>query len=216
MLKNVTRLLAIAPHTDDLELACGGTINVCAELGVKVTCVAFSDCEDTLEGTDFDTRTLGEESREALALLGVKKNEILIYRQTNKHFHRESRAIFRKLESLREKLKPDLVLIPSLDDTHEDHRVVAQQALHVFRRATSLMSYEQPWNNLAFRPGYFVTLTAENIKKKVDALSLFKTQAHLKRPYFDKDFILGLARTRGIQMGAEYAEAFEVIKLIQR
>lgn len=216
MLKNTTKILAIAPHTDDLELACGGTINLSVQSGIEICCVALSDCQDTLEGTDFSPKTLGQESKAALQLLGVKKEQIIIYHQTNKHFYRESRAIFDKLELLRKEFQPDTVLMPSLNDTHEDHRVVAHQALHVFRRSTSLMSYEQPWNNLVFNPNYFVPLTQVHIQKKLEALALFKTQVHLGRNYFNEDFILGLANTRGMQIATKYAEAFEIIRLIQK
>jgi hypothetical protein len=36
----------------------------------------------------------------------------------------------------------------------------------------------------------------------------------VKRPYFDKEFIRALARVRGVQCGAEYAEAFDVVRIV--
>jgi len=216
MLPKTLKILAIAPHTDDLELACGGSICRWTNMNCKVHCVAFSDCHDTLADTPFKPETLGKESISALRNLGVTKSQIVIFNQTNKHFYRESRDIFDKLEELKKQLNPDLVLIPSLRDTHQDHLIVAQQALHVFRRDTSIMSYEQPWNNLTFAPNFFITLNESQIQKKIQSLTLFKTQAHLNRSYFDSGFIRGLARVRGTQALTQYAEAFEIIKLIDR
>ena len=50
--------------------------------------------------------------------------------------------------------------------------------------------------------------------KKYEILS-YSSQISLNRNYFDKDFIFGLARTRGVQINSKYAEAYEVIRWIE-
>jgi hypothetical protein len=55
-------------------------------------------------------------------------------------------------------------------------------------------------------------LEKKHIEKKINALSCYESQG--KRDYMSSDFILSLARTRGVQIGTAYAEAFEVVRLI--
>ena len=69
-----------------------------------------------------------------------------------------------------------------------------------------------PWNNFSFSTSSFVHLDETYIQIKVNALQAYQSQAH--RPYSDEDFIRSVARTRGVQIGARYAEAFEMVRWI--
>ena len=86
--------------------------------------------------------------------------------------------------------------------------------VRAFKTHSSILCYELPWNNVTFNTQYFEKLTKEQINKKVDLLSCYKSQVIKNRNYFDKDFIFGLARTRGVQINTDYAESFEVIRWI--
>ena len=68
-----------------------------------------------------------------------------------------------------------------------------------------MLGYEVPWNNLSFDTTSFVFLEEEDVAKKVEALRCYRSQS--KRPYANEEFIRSLARTRGTQIGARYAEA---------
>jgi hypothetical protein len=46
----------------------------------------------------------------------------------------------------------------------------------------------------------------------VNALKEYNSQSH--RNYMQEDFIRSLAKVRGVQCNSEYAEAFEMYKLI--
>jgi len=213
-MQNFKTILTVSPHPDDVELGCGASVRKQVLFGSVVHHVILSDCSDTFIKTKFLPNTLVKESTKALKILGVGKSHIYAFRQINKHFSEESRKIFEILEHLKDTLHPDLVIMPSLVDTHEDHQVVAQQTLHVFRRNTSIISYEQPWNTVRFTPNLFVKLSAENLQIKCRALRIFESQRFLGRGYFDESFIRGWARMRGMQIDAQYAEAFEIVKLI--
>jgi LmbE family N-acetylglucosaminyl deacetylase len=104
-----------------------------------------------------------------------------------------------------------MVFIPSTDDTHQDHQVVSHEGFRAFKR-TTLVGYELPWNNLTFKASFFVRLSPEDVGRKVEAIHAYRSQAdHL---YTTEDFLRGLARVRGVQIGAGYAEAFEVLRWI--
>jgi LmbE family N-acetylglucosaminyl deacetylase len=106
----------------------------------------------------------------------------------------------------------DTVFIPSVHDTHQDHRVVAEEAFRAFK-FQNIISWETPWNNLSFSPNYFVPFGNGELRRKIEAVSMYKSQAH--RFYFKEDYIRSWARMRGGQINHQYAEAYEVVRIIQ-
>jgi hypothetical protein len=92
--------------------------------------------------------------------------------------------------------------------------VVAKEMVRAFKNSSSIISYELPWNHTEFDNQLFIKLAGRQIDRKVELLSCYRSQVRLERPYFSSDFIHGWARMRGGQVGAEYAEAFEVIRWI--
>jgi hypothetical protein len=77
---------------------------------------------------------------------------------------------------------------------------------------SSIFGYELPWNHIIFHENCFVALDVKHVEKKLDALAYYKTQE--ARHYFDREYLRGLLRSRGIQIGEQFAESFEVIKLV--
>ena len=103
------------------------------------------------------------------------------------------------------------VLLPCLQDIHQDHQVIAREGVRAFK-AVSILGYEEPWNNLDFPTQAIVGLTRSQLDKKIKALSHYRTQQH--RHYSKKEAIEGLARTRGLAIATEFAEAFSVIRWV--
>ncbi|MER3409204.1 MAG: hypothetical protein C4306_03670, partial [Thermoleophilia bacterium] len=64
------RVLVLAPHTDDGELGCGGTMARLVEEGAEVRYVAFSIAVKSLP-PGFPPDTLAREVREATRELGI-------------------------------------------------------------------------------------------------------------------------------------------------
>jgi hypothetical protein len=92
------------------------------------------------------------------------------------------------------------------------HQIVASEMVRAYKTSSSIISYELPWNHTRFNTQLFVPLTRENILKKYQMLANYRSQIILNKSYFSEEFIFGLAKTRGVQCSAEYAEAFEVIR----
>ena len=111
---------------------------------------------------------------------------------------------------LRNERNYDLVFMPSSHDIHQDHTTVAQEAIRAFKK-TTLLGYELIWNNLTFDTDCFVQLEERHVEAKCQALREYKSQGF--RDYTSPEFVRSLARTRGVQVGCQYAEAFEVIRL---
>lgn len=208
MLNNVQTILILAPHTDDGEFGCGASINKWINEGKRVIYATFSACKQSVL-PQFPDDILITEVKAATAALGVKEENLILYDYEVRTFNYHRQEILDDLIKLREKIKPDLILMPSLNDIHQDHKTIAEEGLRAFK-FFSILCYEMPWNNLSFNTTCFNTLEKKHVDKKIEALALYKSQAH--RPYSNPEFIKGLALNRGIQINAEFAEVFEVVR----
>jgi N-acetylglucosamine malate deacetylase 1 len=203
-------ILVIAPHTDDGELGAGGAISYFLEKKAKVYYAAFSTAKDSVpKGMPEDI--LKTEVRKATKSLGIEEKNLFIYdyqvRKLN-HFRQE---ILENLITLRSKIHFDLVLMPSLNDIHQDHITVSQEGLRAFK-TTSILGYELIWNNLTFNTTCFIRLEERHLENKIKALKYYKSQKG--KDYILPEFVRSLAKARGVQIGAQYAEAFEVIRWV--
>jgi LmbE family N-acetylglucosaminyl deacetylase len=204
------RILVLAPHTDDGEFGCGGTIAKFAGSGTEIYYAAFSLAEESVP-PPFPKNILETEVKAATKELGIRPEHLLLYRYQVRHFATHRQSILEDLVKLNLDLQPDLVLMPSTHDLHQDHSTVANEGVRAFKK-TSILGYEMPWNNLNFATQSFIKLTEDDVEKKVKALECYKSQA--AKTYASAEFIRSLARTRGAQIGVMFAETFEVIRWI--
>lgn len=204
------KILIISPHTDDGELGCGGSIARFIREGDDVRYIALSSTDKSLADA-YPRDILVKEVGDATRTLGLP--EPTLFEFDTREFPRYRQAILDTLIMLRKEHMPDIVLTPSSFDTHQDHKTVREETLRAFKNST-ILGYEQPWNNITFNTLAFVRLTGDEVQKKLAALACYKTQ--IRRPYLNPAFIEGMARMRGVQIEEEYAEAFEVIKWVMR
>ncbi len=203
-------ILILAPHTDDGEFGCGGTIAKYIAEGVRVVYAAFSAAEQSVL-PNLPRDILRTEVRMATAALGIADKDCLVLDFEVRRFPELRQSILDKMIELNRFYQPDMVFLPSANDTHQDHRVIAQEGFRAFKR-TTMLGYEVPWNNLDFRTSCFVDLSEENLEKKIRAVATYESQKH--RDYASAEFIRSLALTRGVQIGKRYAEAFEVVRWV--
>ncbi|MDI9339177.1 MAG: PIG-L deacetylase family protein [Sediminibacterium sp.] len=204
------RILILAPHTDDGELGCGGTISKLTQAGNEVYYAAFSACQQSVI-KEFPSDILITEVKEATAVLGIKPENLFLYDFEVRTFNYRRQEILDKMIRLKADLKPQIVFMPSINDIHQDHFTITNEAMRAFKFST-VLNYELPWNNFSFNSTCFIELEEEHVKRKVEAMACYKSQAH--RNYCNADFITSLARVRGTQIEKKYAETFEVTRLI--
>jgi LmbE family N-acetylglucosaminyl deacetylase len=210
MLNKKKRILVLAPHTDDGEFGCGGTISKFINEDHDVYYAAFSACQQSVL-PQFPSDILITEVKEATSILGIKPENLILYDYDVRTFGYQRQDILDDLIKLRGEIKPELIFMPTITDVHQDHHTIAQEGMRAFK-FNSILSYELPWNNFSFSTSSFIHLNENDIQTKVSALQAYQSQAH--RPYSDEDFIRSLARTRGVQIGTRYAEAFELVRWI--
>ena len=132
MIGSLKRVLVLAPHTDDGEFGCGGTMARLVEAGTDVRYVAFSIATKSLPD-GFAPDTLAREVREATAELGIPEANLSVYDFEVRTFPERRQDILELLIGLWEEWQPYAVFQPSLHDIHQDHQVVAAEGLRRLR-----------------------------------------------------------------------------------
>ena len=201
------KILVLAPHTDDGEFACGGSIAKWAKEGKDIYYVAFSSAEKSVP-KEFPKDILRKEVKEATNILGISPKNLILFNYSVRDFPLYRQEILEDMVELEKSLKPDLVLLPSTNDIHQDHQVICQEGFRAFKK-TSVIGYEMPWNNIRFTTNLFVILREEDIGRKLKALKCYKSQISKG---VTESSMRSLAEVRGNQIKTKYAEVFEVIR----
>ena len=209
-MKAIKRLLVLAPHTDDAELGCGGTIARLLEEGTQVFVATFSTAEGSLPPGSAENR-LEVEFLEAMGRLGIPDSQLRVYHYPVRRMSSFRQEVLEEVVKLGKEFQPDAVFLPSGCDLHQDHQVVFVEGLRAFKHLT-VLGYELPWNHIRFSASAFVTLTPAHLAAKWNALECYTSQIELGRPYFNREFVESLARVRGTQVKVPFAEAFEIIR----
>jgi LmbE family N-acetylglucosaminyl deacetylase len=205
------RVLVLAPHTDDAELGCGGTLARWLEEGASVHVAVFSTAEQSLP-PGSDPNRLREECHKAMDSLGIPNlaRSIFNYPVRQLSYHRQE--VLEEMVSLGRSFEPEVILLPSGADLHQDHRTVFDEGLKAFKHLT-VMGYELPWNHITFSAQAFVVLEKKHLERKWKAMQCYGSQLELNRPYFTLEAVEAMARFRGLQIKGNHAEAFELVRL---
>lgn len=206
------RILVLAPHPDDGEFGAGASLHKWSAEGREVFYRAFSPCHISIpEG--FPQDVLSKELSLATERLGIPAEHVEMLSFPVRHFLAHRQEILEQMILFRKELAPDLVILPSSTDIHQDHTVIHEEGVRAFKHSC-ILGYELPWNQLTTHTDFHVQIDEPDIDAKWQALAEYRSQA--KRFYADREFITGLARVRGQQIGVKRAEAFECVRWISR
>ena len=75
--------------------------------------------------------------------------------------------------------------------------------------------HNSPWNTIFHHLNLYSVVKEEHLEKKIKALGEYKSQ-HPGRVYFASDYISSLARVQGVNVKAQFAESFEIIRWIDK
>lgn len=205
------KILVLLPHPDDAEFSCGGTLAKFTENGDEVHYIVFSNCSKSLPD-ELPENILYDELDQAAIRLGVELNNITKYNYPVREFPRFRQEILENLVLYKNSFHPDLVLLPNKNDVHQDHNTIYNEGVRAFKTC-SVLGYELPWNNVTkSETNYFIRISEKQLNQKLEAISRYKSQSF--RNYMDLELFRSLAKLRGKQVGAEYAEAFELVRWI--
>ncbi|MEV8316686.1 PIG-L deacetylase family protein [Streptomyces sp. NPDC059900] len=199
------RVVAVGAHCDDIAIGAGGTLlALClARPGIRV---------DALVLTGGGSEREQEEQAALAAFCPGADLRLTVLKLTDGRLPAQWEEAKAAVEEVRERTEPDLVLAPRTDDAHQDHRGLAQLMTTAFRDHLVLGYEIVKWDGDLGRMAAYQPLSPETAEQKVRLLQEhYPSQRH--RPWYDREAFLGLARIRGIECHARYAEAFAVTKL---
>lgn len=205
------KILVLSPHPDDGEFGCGASVVRYLETGAEVVVLVFSLCEESLP-KNFEVNDIKQELFASWASIGVSEKNVVVSNYRVRRFTEKRQEILDALIKRKLEFDPDLVLMPTRQDIHQDHHVIATEGFRAFKQ-TTVLGYELAWNSVAFPTQAFISINENQLQRKITALSQYKSQQF--RPYFDKGFVNSLAQVRGVQAGRGLAEAFEVMRIVQ-
>lgn len=190
-------VLAIGAHPDDIELGAGGLL---LSLAGRLSRVRYLVLTGTAERH-------AEARAAAHAFLSDADLDITLLNLPEGRFPGAWQAVKDAVESVARLESPDLVIAPSSADAHQDHRTIGEIVPTVFRDHLYL-AYEIPkWDGDLGKPTVYCPLTEEIARRKVELLhKCYPSQRD--RDWWDDEVFLGLARLRGMECRARYAEAF--------
>lgn len=198
------RMLFVGPHPDDVEIGCGGVISKYCQ-STDMLYLILSPCLE-----DPRNKNIINEAKNAVSHLGLSDDKMIVKNLSRRTFHEQRRGIREILISVRNEYRPDIVLCPSINDIHQDHSVTAEETLRLFRN-DGVLGYENPRSSIQFHPTLYVQLDGKNLENKIKGMMCYKSQ--FDKYYFKPRIIRSFALMRGSQIGVDYAEAFEVLRM---
>jgi N-acetylglucosamine malate deacetylase 1 len=220
---DIKKAIIIAPHPDDETLGVGGTIKRMINESVKVSVLIVSGHMPPLYKIADYKKTL-EESKKVFKYFGVKDYEFLNIPATKVN-EISVAELNDKIKKFISKRNPDTIFVP-FPDRHIDHRIIFDSSIVASRPVKTnspknVLLYETlsetHWNvptaEPSFVPDFFINIDKE-LKNKLLALKLYKSQINNKNPSRSIEAAKALAKFRGSQNGCNYAEAFKVARIV--
>ncbi|MBI3635266.1 MAG: PIG-L family deacetylase, partial [Candidatus Rokubacteria bacterium] len=198
--------LAIGAHPDDIEYGCGGTLTLYAQKGHDVYLFVASD---GALGGDPDVRR--QEQQDSSLIVGAHEVFYGGYRDTEVPLNRD---LIVRIESVIRQVTPTLIFVNFPDDTHQDHRNLAQGAVSATRYVPNFLFYEVP-STQHFTPNCYANIE-KVLDKKLACLEAHRSQV-TKTNIEDLSILelaVSCANFRGIQARVKYAEAFHSVRLL--
>ncbi len=219
-------ILIIAPHPDDEVLGCGGTIAKYASEGEKVYLCVVTKAYPP-EWSEDEIKERRNEVLRANKMLGIEKTYFLdLPTVTLVTF--PQKQLHEAITQVTDVVQPEIVYIPHGGDVNRDHRLVFGAAMVATRPKPALavrkvLCYEVlsetewagPFVESAFIPNVWVDIS-KTLEAKLKAMAEYKLELKEFPHPRSLEAISALAKMRGATVGVEAAEAFMLIREIER
>lgn len=199
------RVLFLGAHPDDIELGCGALLHRLAGR-TNVLCVTLSDNQKNPE-----LKHVKDEHYKAMAVLGVPKEKIVLGPFTTRVFPDSRQEILEYFLKLRADFEPDLIYTHSRQDVHQDHNTMTDEALRAFRGIT-VLGFDVVRSSYGFFPHFLVEVSEEDVNKKIEALSQYKT--YRDKYYFNSELTRSIMVRHGALAEKPFAEGFDILRIV--
>jgi N-acetylglucosamine malate deacetylase 1 len=222
-MKNI--VVVIAVHPDDEALGCGGSLLKHKNNGDEIHWVIATDIKE-LDG--FNRSMVKKREGEinlveklfdfdSVNRLGLSSTKVDEYGMSE---------LVKKISSIINKLKPNIIYLPFKGDVHSDHKYIfdaAYSCTKTFRypfikkiymmETLSETEYSLSTKDDSFVPNVFIDIS-EYMDKKIEIMNVYKSEIG-KHPFPRSETnIRALATFRGATSGCKFAESFILLKEI--
>lgn len=223
-------ILVVAAHPDDEVLGVGGTLARLARCGAKTHVVylatGVTGRHEAVPQAGAAIDALTGDARRAGALLGVSSQTFLGL-PDNRLDTVPRMDIVRELNTLLDRLRPDIVFTHHHGDYNWDHRAAHEATVMACRTCpgeihpATLLTYEVPSSTersiqhagTVFLPTVYVDITAD-LNVKLASLAAYGTE--IKQPPHPRSVqaLETWAQKRGNEVGLSHAEAFSLARCV--
>ncbi|PDY47159.1 PIG-L deacetylase family protein [Bacillus pseudomycoides] len=214
-------VLVIGAHPDDELLGAGGTLKRLVENGYRVISII------TALGRKEEAHHIQQLSRCANKVIGIE--EVIFLKHANLELELiPLHQLTKEIEQLIQTYKPSKIFTHHYGDVNIDHLITFQAVLTATRplpnqKPIELITFEtvssSEWNihtnDKAFKSNYFVDIT-DQMDSKIAALKHYDVEMRDFPHPRSYEGVQYLGRVRGMTIGVQYAEAFEVVRRIWR
>lgn len=223
-MKNV---IVISAHPDDETLGAGGTILKHVANGDNVYWLIVTNVFENQGFSKERVESRQEEIREVEKLLGVSKTYLLNY-PTMTLSSSSLIKMVPEISTVFSEVQPEIIYTLNRSDAHSDHRVIFDAVMACTKSfrypfIKQILMYEcisetefaPALAEKAFLPNYFVDIT-DYLDRKNEIMKVFESEI-AEHPFpRSLENIRALAHFRGASVGVKYAEAFQLLKYIDK
>lgn len=231
MLKSKETILVCVAHRDDETLGCAGAIQKHVSQKDKVYCLSMTDgiSSRLKKKSNLLIKKRLKNSVKASKILGFKWLENFSGNFPDNQMDKVPLLqVVKLIEKVKKKINPTIVYTHNPTDLNIDHRIVVDAVMTAFRpqakeKWKKIIAFEIPSatdysyykENKIFTPNFILDISKLWKKKKLaikaygSEIKKFPNSRSLKGIY-------NLAKIRGVQNGLKLAEAFKILKEIQR
>tara|TARA_Y100000782_G_C10143730_1_gene248440 strand:- start:108 stop:773 length:666 start_codon:yes stop_codon:yes gene_type:complete len=220
------KILIIAAHPDDEVLGMGGTIKKLSKAGNKIKVIFLSTgilARRPLNGQK-KVKELRINAKSAAKVLGVNQVDFMDF-PDNEMDLVSNLQLTKVIEKEITSFKPTTVYVPTKYDVNVDHQAVYNSTITATRPKKNtfvkeVISFEIPSSTEwyfpnEFSPNLFVDISNE-FKSKINALKKYKNEIREFPHPRSVDALEAIAKRWGSVSGFRYAEAFSLVRKLER
>jgi LmbE family N-acetylglucosaminyl deacetylase len=219
------KIIIISAHPDDETLGAGGTLLKHKKNNDELYWLIVTNVFEHQGFSNERVASRQREIEEVSNLYGFKKVFQLDY-PTMTITSETLLNMIPKISKVFQEVKPEVIYTLNRSDAHSDHRYLSDGVMACtksFRypfikkvlmyECISETEFAPAFFEKVFIPNYFVDIT-EYIDKKIEIMHIFESEIGIPPFPRSDENIKALARFRGSSVGCHYAEAFQVVKII--
>jgi len=176
------KILAFAPHSDDLSIGAGGFISHLAKINTVVPICAYTGWRG-VNGSFSQKEAIlirENEMKKEAEVLGIKSPIFLRLKTYDSDKKSDKEIDIKNIKNLLKKENPEIIFMPNPLDLHPRHKLLTHLILSALQKPPKnlqIFFYEIPWSVFSSNEfNFIVPLSSELAKQKINAIKAHKSQ----------------------------------------